>query len=387
VSDSDIEATGSGVAGARIFGSPGRYIQGPGLIGRAADYIGQLHVKRVAVLCSARAQRHEGERLLASLRGAGIGTVVATFGGECSMQEIDRQVAFLNDQPEPVEALIALGGGKPLDTGKSVAYRLSVPVVAIPTLASNDSPCAAVSVIYTPEGVTETFEVFERNPIMVLVDTEVIASAPARTLVAGMGDAMATWYEARACRANREGVTAYGARPTLAATALARLCADILFEHGAQALAAVERKCPDEALEQVVEANTLLSGLGFEGGGLAASHAVGQALTLVEGVEAKNMHGEMVAFGVLTQLMLEADQREAARVAEFYCRVGLPVTLGQLGISAARDTAIDTIVAATVAFPFIGNMPSPVSEAGVRTALLEADELGRRMLGAQGDAT
>jgi glycerol dehydrogenase len=378
-------ATGTaGIRARRIFGSPGRYLQGPGLIDRAADAIGQLKVKRVALLCTERAQRSEGARLLASLQEADIAVVLVTFGGECSMQEIDRQVGFLRDQPEPVQALIALGGGKPLDTGKSIAHRLEVPVVVIPTLASNDSPCAAVSVIYTPEGVTESFEVFECNPSLVLVDTDIIAHAPARFLVAGMGDAMATWYEARACRNNPDGVTAYGARPTLAGTALARLAADLLFEQGEAALAALEQQQSNEALEQVVEANILLSGLGFEGGGLAASHAVGQALTLVEGVEDNCMHGEMVGFGVLTQLLLEADSAEATRVAEFFVRVGLPVTLAQLGIESAQGEWIDTVVAATLAFPFIGNMPAPVSEADVRRALLDADALGRQVLSAAG---
>jgi len=369
----------------RIFGSPGRYIQGPGLINRAADSIGQLKVQRVGLLCSERARRNEGTRLIEGLQQAGIDTVFSLFGGECSMREIDRQVAFLDDQPEPIQALIALGGGKPLDTGKSVAYRLQLPVVVIPTLASNDAPCAAVSVIYTPEGATESFETFESNPSLVLVDTEIIAHAPARTLVAGMGDAMATWYEARACAGNPDGINVYGARPTLAGTTLARLAADILFEHGEAALVALEKKEPNEALEKVVEANILLSGLGFECGGLAASHAVAQALTLVDEVEKNSMHGEMVGFGILTQLMLEADSEDADRVSELFARIGLPITFAQLGIEPGQDDWLDDVISATLSFPFIGNMPAPVNEVNLRQALLNADALGRRVLDGDGE--
>ncbi len=369
----------------RIFGCPGRYIQGPGLINSAPEYIQKLKVQAVALLCSARSQRNEGGRLITSLQNAGIETIVATFGGECSMREIEKQVDFIRSQDAGVGALIALGGGKPIDTGKSIAYRLGVPIVVMPTLASNDSPCAALSVIYTPEGETESFEVFERNPDLVMVDTDIIAAAPVRTLVAGMGDAMATWYEARACRQNPQAITTFGVRPPLAATALAELCANILFDHGVAAITATESGSPNDAFEHVVEANTLLSGIGFESGGLAASHAVAQAFTLLHEVDQNYMHGEMVAFGVLTQLFLESDHEEAGRVAEFFARVGLPVCLRQLGLSADDNDAIGVVVEGTMGFPFIGNLASPVTEVTVRQALLGADQLGRQTCDALGE--
>lgn len=370
----------------RIFGSPGRYIQAPGLIDLAADHIGKLGARRVAILCTARSQRQEAVRLVDGLHVAGIATVVATFGGECSRPEIEKQVAALKAQGG-VDMLIALGGGKTLDAGKSIAHRLAVPVVVMPTLASNDAPCSALSVLYTPEGVTESYEVFEQSPTLVLVDTEIIAQAPARFLVAGMGDAMATWYEARACQRNHSGITPFGVRPTLAGTALAELCARTLFQYGAEALAAVNAKSVNLALEHVVEANTLLSGLGFESGGIAAAHAVAQAFTAIEAVDRNYLHGEMVAFGVLTQLMLESDPDEAVKVGRLFVQVGLPVTLAQLGMAADDAVAIDTVVNATLAFPFIGNMPFAVTADGVRQAMREADRLGERIMVELGDLT
>ncbi|RRJ84399.1 glycerol dehydrogenase [Aestuariirhabdus litorea] len=369
----------------RIFGSPGRYVQAAGLIDRAAEVISTLKVARCAILCSARSQRNEALRLQASLHGAGIETRIATFGGECSLREIEQQVAFLRDDTQPVDALIALGGGKTIDAGKSIAYRLQVPSIVMPTLASNDAPCSAISVIYTPEGVTESFEVFEQSPALVLVDTAIIAEAPARFLVAGIGDAMATWYEARACQRNPAGITPFGVRPTLAGTALAEVSARALFDYSTLAVQAVESRRVNEALEHIVEANTLLSGLGFESGGIAAAHAVAQAFTLLEEVDHNYLHGEMVAYGVLTQLLLEGDQTEAERVGRLFAAVGLPVNLAQLGLEATDSQSLATVVEATLGFPFIGNMPLEITAEQVQQSLLAVDQLGTRLMTELGD--
>ena len=369
----------------RLFRTTPRYIQAPGLIDNAAEPLAPLKVKRCAILCTPRSQRGEARRLIASLKRAGIESYVTTFGGECSFQEIDARVAELREQA-PFDALIALGGGKPLDAGKSIAARLNVPVVIMPTLASNDAPCSAISVIYTPEGATETFEVMADNPALVMVDTEIVAKAPPRYLVAGMADAMATWYEARACHTNPTGVTPYGARPTLAGMALAETCARVLYEQGLPALQAVHDQQVTEAVEQVVEANTLLSGAGFECTGVAGAHALAQALTLLPEVDHNYLHGEMVAIGILTQLMLEADRSEAERCARFFASVGLPVSFDQLGLSLDDEASVTTVIAGTLGFPFIANMQQEVSDATLRQAFAEVNLLGSSLIGEIGDA-
>ncbi len=369
----------------RLFRTTPRYLQAPGLIDNAAEPLAPLKVKRCAILCTQRSQRGEARRLIASLERAGIESYVTTFGGECSFQEIDARVAELREQA-PFDALIALGGGKPLDAGKSISTRLNVPVVIMPTLASNDAPCAAISVIYTPEGATETFEVMADNPALVMVDTEIVAKAPPRYLVAGMADAMATWYEARACHTNPTGVTPYGARPTLAGMALAETCARVLYEQGIPALQAVHDQQVTEAVEQVVEANTLLSGAGFESTGVAGAHALAQALTLLPEVDHNYLHGEMVAMGILTQLLLEGDTSEAERCAGFFAEVGLPVVFDQIGVSLQNEAAVATLVEGTLAFPFIVNMQEEVSDASLRMAFTAVNRLGQALLNERGDA-
>ncbi len=138
-------------------------------------------------------------------------------------------------------------------------------------------------------------------------------------------------------------------------------------------------------LEAVVEANTLLSGLGFESGGLAAAHAFAQSFTALPTTNARHLHGEMVAMGTLAQLVIEGRPDEARRVALFFAEVGLPVHLGQLAVDPADADALDTIVQGASFFPFIGNMPMPIDAAVLRAGLLGAHELGVAVCGERGD--
>jgi glycerol dehydrogenase len=368
----------------RVFIAPQRYIQGQNVLAGIGRYLSLLHAKRVGLLMSARGSRTEGVQLVDGLRSAGIESVVRTFTGECSIEEITAHVEAL--ATERIDCVIAAGGGKCIDAGKGIAFRLETPVVVVPTLASNDAPCSALSVLYSPAGVSTGAEFYPNSPALVVVDTGIIAAAPERYLVAGMGDAMATWYEARACLLNQAAVTMVGARPTLASGAIGEICAQTLFQEGRAAAAAVAAHTVNASLEAVVEANTLLSGLGFESGGLAAAHGVAQSYTAIPQVHANYLHGEMVAMGTLAQLMMESRADEAGRVAEFFAAVGLPIHLGQLSVDAGDRGALDVIVEGTLGFPFIGNMPQPVTAPVVRSAVLDAHRLGQSVAGTVGDA-
>lgn len=371
------------VSAPRVFVAPQRYVQGPGVLAHLGRYLSLLGPRRAAILISAGGARRHGEVLRASLGAADVTPVLCTFGGECSLVEVERHVSALASQA--VDCVVAVGGGKCVDTGKAIAFRRGVPVVIAPTLASNDAPCSAVSVLYTPAGVSSGVELYPESPALVVVDTAIVAAADARFLVSGMGDAMATWYEAAVCLHNPAAMTTLGARPTIASAAIGEACATTLFAQGRAAAAAVAAHTVTADLEAVVEANTLLSGLGFESGGLAAAHAFAQSFTALPATNAHHLHGEMVAVGTLAQLMIESRPEEARRVARFFAEVGLPVHLGQLGIDPGDTGAIDTIVGGALAFPFIGNLPMPVDAAMIRHRLLGAHDLGTAVCGDLGD--
>lgn len=363
----------------RVFGAAARYVQGPGVFGQAGHYARRLGMSRCGIIASSRSLSAEGGILVDSFAAADISAVPVPFGGECSRIEIERLVDQFR-QADAVDGIIAIGGGKVMDAGRAVAHRLGKPVIVAPTLASSDAPGASLSVIYTEDGVTEDAEVYDFNPALVIVDTQIIAQTAPRYLAAGIADALATWYEARSTRQAPMGVTVFGSAPTRTGTVIARAAAEIIYDQAHAAMAAVERKVPDEALEDVVEANTLLSSLGVENGGLSLAHAVAQGLTLVDQVHAQFLHGEMVSFGILTHLMAEGDAAEAEKSARFLNGLGLPITLNDIGLTADHP-ALDAVVAGAMAFPFLGNRAEPIDARGVRAALLAADAIGRQAKG------
>lgn len=140
-----------------------------------------------------------------------------------------------------------------------------------------------------------------------------------------------------------------GGKCTQAALALAELCYNTLIEEGEKAMLAAEQHVVTPALERVIEANTYLSGVGFESGGLAAAHAIHNGLTAIPDAH-HYYHGEKVAFGTLTQLVLEnAPVEEIETVAALCHSVGLPITLAQLDIKQDIPAKMRTVAEASCA--------------------------------------
>jgi glycerol dehydrogenase len=330
------------------------------------------------IIAGRSARRLLEETWRESLSDSGYAYSIFDFGGECSHAEIERGKSAARDAGAKV--IVGAGGGKLLDAARAVASDLKLPVVNCPTIASSDAPCSALSVIYTEDGVVDEYRIYARNPDLVLVDTAVIAQAPARFLVAGMGDALATLLEARTCFEGRVG-NMRGGGSTQSALALAQLCYRTLIADGLEAKRAVEMHAVTPAMERIVEANTLLSGLGFESSGLAAAHSIHNGLTAVHETHAY-LHGEKVAFGALTQLMLEGKPRtEIDELLAFSCEVGLPVTLAQLGLENCPAEVVAKIAERTVAQgETIHNEPFAVNPVMVADAIRAADARGRAWL-------
>lgn len=273
-------------------------------------------------------------------------------------------------------SIVGIDGGKIFDTAKAVAFYAGLPVVIVPTVASSDSPCSSLSVIYRENGEFDRYLFLDRCPDIVLVDTAVIAKAPAKLLSAGMGDAMATYFEARACRASGSNNQTAG-KPTYAASGLAEMCWRYLQREGVSALRAVEAGVCNEALETIVEVNTYMSSVGFESGGLAAAHAIQKGFTFIPQIH-ELYHGLKVAFCTLAQLSMEhAEKDEIDAVLHFCCDVGLPVCFADMGCENV-DPALLRKAAEKACVPgsTVHNMPFPVTPDMVYSALLAADRMG-----------
>jgi len=358
----------------RSFLSPSRYVQGEGELRNIGIYAEQLGGKALIVAAPEDYGRVREDMEAARSTNPYV-EVFGEFSGRCTVQEVERLAGIAVEQE--CNLVIGLGGGRALDTAKAVAHQRGLPVIIVPTIASTDAPCSSIAVLYHESGELARYVTMAQPPHVVLVDTGVIARAPVRFLKAGMGDALSTSFEARSNQRSRLAKAGRSSGVTLAAMAIAEQCYRTLLTDSIEALEACEAGKANEALDNIVEANLLLSGLAFEGCGLAAAHAVHNGFTMLEETRS-SLHGEIVAFCVLVQLVLEkAPEDEVAQVLGYLRSMGLPRQLADLGLQATDRERL--LLAATSACSSEGpmsNMPFPVTPAEVVEAILEADRLG-----------
>jgi len=311
----------------------------------------------------------------------GVRTSLRLLEGKCTVNAVNEISAWIGKGDADV--VVACGGGSLLDIGRAAADKLGLPLVCVPTVAASDAPCSGLSVVYDEQGHMLE-DRFVRHPALVLVDTAVLVTAPVRFFVSGIGDALATWYEADACRRSGAGNLCGGCATQLALEA-ARLSRGILLRQARQAVHDCAHRRLSKDFEDVIEATVLLSGLGFESGGVAAAHAIHHGLC--ELPSTKNyLHGEKVAIGVLASHFLphsfdQGGDRAGDQAREdlfAFCNdVGLPVTLAQVGVDVDDDAGLLRVARrACRAGEIIHNEPEPVTAEGLAAALRAMDEFG-----------
>lgn len=357
----------------RVFISPKKYIQGAGVLSQLGEEVAKIG-KAPLVLSDSIVWGITGNTVEESFKASNTTYSYEEFGGEASNSEIDRLTEI--GKQNNTDVVIGLGGGKTIDTAKAVGDNLGIAVVVAPTTASTDAPTSALSVIYSEDGVFEGYKFYNKNPDLVLIDSKVVVGAPIFLLASGMGDAMATLVEARASQ-KRNSDTMAGGKATLAGQAIAEKAEEILFSQGLAAYKAAKLGLVTPQVEAIIETNTLLSGLGFENGGVAAAHAVHNGFTALEGEIHRLTHGQKVAYGVLTQLVLEGfSETEVLRYANFFKAIELPTTLKDLHLEdAPYEDLLEIGKLATVAGETSHNMNPELTPEQIADAILAVNAI------------
>ena len=258
-----------------------------------------------------------GKTIQDSLKEQKMGCDQEVSVGECSDKEINRLIDI--GITKQSISIIAAGGGKVLDTGKAVAYEMKIPVIIVPTIAATDAPARLCRHLLGRWGFRPLLGAAQKSGLRAGGQRHRGTSAGSFSRVRNgrcPGHVLGGGY---LCQKLQTKCLNGACPPTLSAIALARLCYDTLLEHGLMAKLAVEQKSVAPSVEAIVEANTLLSGLGFESGGLAGSHAVHNGFTVLEASHGK-LHGQKVAFGTLTQLVLEGRPSKTFKKSWILCQ-------------------------------------------------------------------
>lgn len=359
----------------RAWGSPSRYIQGRYELENIKTYT-EIYGKKVFFLIDVFFYANMKEKFEALYAGSDTQIQCEQFGGQCTEAEILRCTDLAKALTPDV--VVGIGGGKTMDTAKAVADNYNAATVIVPTTASTDAPAMGLSVVYTEAGEHIGARHYRKNPDLVLLDTEIIAKAPIRFLVAGIGDALATYPE---CRANKWSASPNyvnsGFHQTIAGMAVSRACHETILSKGVNAKLAAEKGLVTKDVEDVIEANTLLSGLGVQNTSCAGAHSIAEGITVLPPC-ARLLHGEVVAFGILVQLIVEgAPAEEIDEMYDFFNQVGLPTTFADLGIADATPEDIYK-VAETSMHSYWDVEPFTVNPQMVYDGIQMANTLGMR---------
>ncbi len=316
--------------------APAKVFRGSGILAKATDAIATLGNHPLIVGGNALRQAASGQSTSALqlqaqplLQHKQLDYTVAYYTPDCS--EASLKSLHKAAKEHKADVIIGVGGGKALDTAKLLAHQLQLPVVTIPTSAATCAAWTALSNVYSNEGAFLYDVALRRCPDLLVLDYDLIQTAPQHTLVAGIGDALAKWYEASVSSGHSEQTL------IIAAVQQARVLRDILFQKSATAI----KQPGSEAWREVVDATVLLAGvIGGLGGAqcrTVAAHAVHNGLTHIS--KGSSIHGEKVAYGILVQLRLEEmiQGNQLAMTArqqllKFYAEIGLPQKLNDLGL-------------------------------------------------------
>lgn len=332
--------------------------------------IGEDGYKEVPGVCSRYGRRIlliGGEKAMTAGRGK-LDTALADtdflivdavlYGHECTHGAITKLAELA--KVLQVDMIFGMGGGKALDTAKGAAYEVGLPVFTFPTIAATCAATTALSVVYHEDGSFDEFYFYDRPAVHSFIDLSIIAKAPAIYLQAGMGDTIGKYFE---CHFSARGDKL--AHPSALGRAISNMCYFPLRDCGVQALRDCKAGLCSEALREAVLANVVSTGLVslmvLDQYNCAVAHSVYYGLVCIPGFEEENLHGNVVAYGVLVQLAVDGQLEEARDLKKFLQEMEICTTLKEMGVELIREN-MGAVLNEIVTGPDMEHIPYPIDE-------------------------
>lgn len=353
-----------------VHGAPSEYVASEGILNLLESKLLERGINRVLIV-TGEASWQAAKPYFPELHN--IKASMYTYGGECSITEIESLRTLVNEQA--YDAVVGAGGGKVLDLVKAVCHKTRRQAILIPTLASNCSAWTPISVLYDEDGAFIRYDIYPISASLVLIEPRILLDAPLEMFIAGIGDTLAKWYEA--------DVQMAGIKDKPVALQISHYtagqCKNLLLEHAKEAIAAAMKGVLSESFVKVAEAIIVLGGMvggfGDKYGRIAGAHSIHNGLTTLNETH-RPLHGDKVAYGILVQLVLEKKWDEVEELLLFYREIGLPLSLSELGVSDVTEKTIQTIASkATIPGESIHAMPiGEITTLSVSNAIIELEK-------------
>ncbi|MBQ6335277.1 MAG: iron-containing alcohol dehydrogenase family protein [Erysipelotrichaceae bacterium] len=324
--------------------------------------------KKVALLYGEKAFAAAGVKIMDALKDYEI-VFSQVYGKEASYTNINKWKD--DEELKKADLLIGIGGGKALDVTKVVGDILNKPVFTFASIASTCAAVTKISILHNDDGSFKEIYRLKSAPVHCFIDPEVIVNAPARYFWAGMGDTMAKHVECVFSAKNDvlDFESEFGRTVSI-------LCYEPILEKGEKAYEDLNAHHVSKEVEDVIKSIIIATGtvsLSVDPAyNSALAHALYYGLTVREWMERQHLHGEIVSYGTLVQLLIDKQYEELRRVYDFNKKVGLPVCLKDLDLE--KDDPLDDVLEATIINPELDHIPYPISKQMVYDTIRELED-------------
>ncbi len=298
-----------------------------------------------------------------------IDTVI--YGKECYEERANE--IFTKYKDKNIDFVMGVGGGKALDTAKFTADLLGKTVVTVPTIASTCAASSALSVVYTENHIFSKFRYYEKPAYHCFINTKIIADAPDRYLRAGIGDTAAKYYEVNFSARGME--KSY--RDNMALS-ISEMCNKPLFEDSKKAITDCKNGVVSRELENVIRIILISTGMvsmlinsKFNG---AVAHALFYGLTEIEGFEENFLHGDVVGYAIIVQLLVDGNCKEAKKVKKFLQEIGIETTLKERNLEIRKEN-FEKVLESAISDPDMEVIPYEITKDMLFEAILQAEKL------------